>query len=51
MRLVTVVTNRSGAARRFKCTCGHCEDVKDDGQTPLPKPEDPLVLDGFEQTL
>ena len=49
--MVTVVTSKAGAAKRFKCTCGHSEDQKDDGKSPQANPDDPLVMEGFEQTL
>jgi len=33
---------------RFKCTCGHCEDLKQDG-APALEPHLLLAIEGFQE--
>lgn len=48
MKMITVVANKAGRLNRYKCTCGHCEDIKADPRSDLHE-KDALVLDGFEE--
>jgi len=49
MHRVKVLPIKFGKLIRFKCTCGHCEDQKDDKPRPLGKGREVLVLEGFEE--
>jgi hypothetical protein len=49
--MITTVAGKLGRARRYKCTCGHCEDLKDESSlTGLRRePEEALNLEGFQE--
>ena len=47
MRLVTVIADKAGRARRYKCTCGHTEDLKEDKWGAVD--DLALNLDGFQE--
>ena len=49
MRRVKVSPIKFGRLIRFKCTCGHCEDVKDDKSAPRGNEPEVLVLEGFQE--
>ena len=46
MHRVKALPIKFGRLIRFKCTCGHCEDLKED--KPLPQGNKVLVLEGFQ---
>jgi hypothetical protein len=48
MTRVKVLPNKLSGLVRYKCTCGHCEDVKDDHKT-TPKFDESFVLEGFQE--
>ncbi len=48
MRMVRVVTEKLGRLKRYKCTCGHCEDLRD-VSTSQDASDEPLMLDGFQE--
>jgi len=48
MRMVAQVATKLGPSRRFKCTCGHSEDFKEDHPL-LAKPDEVLDLEGFHE--
>jgi hypothetical protein len=50
MRMVRVVAEKLGRLKRYKCTCGHCEDLKDSSASQHDRDE-PLTLDGFQEIL
>jgi len=51
MRRVKVLPSNAAKLVRYKCTCGHCEDLKDDRSGREEPGHGMLVLDGFEETL
>jgi hypothetical protein len=48
MRRVKVLPSGLAGLVRYKCTCGHCEDVKDERKSTA-KRDDVLVLEGFHE--
>ncbi len=38
-----------GRLIRFKCTCGHCEDLKDDKPPTQQNGREVLILEGFHE--
>jgi len=49
MHPVKVLPVKFGRLIRFKCTCGHCEDLKDAKTSPQQNGHDLLVLEGFHE--
>ena len=49
MHGVKALPTKLGKLIRFKCTCGHCEDVRDDKSSPPGKDRPILVLEGFQE--
>jgi hypothetical protein len=49
MQGVKALSTKLGQLIRFKCTCGHCEDLRDDTPVPRGKNRQALVLDGFQE--
>jgi hypothetical protein len=49
MRKVTVVSTKEGVCHRYKCTCGHSQDIKEDPSDPNADPADTLILEGFQE--
>ena len=49
MRPVKALPAKFGRLIRFKCTCGHCEDLKDDCPSPQGHGRQVPVLEGFEE--
>lgn len=49
MRMVTVVADKSGRSKRYKCTCGHIEDLKEEQWRKLES--EALDLEGFQEIL
>jgi hypothetical protein len=48
MRMIAVVATKLGRSRRFKCTCGHSEDLKDDDHARA-REHEVLSLEGFQE--
>ena len=48
MHQVKVLPIKFGRLIRFKCTCGHSEDLKDD-KPARPNGHEVLVLEGFQE--
>ena len=48
MRMVAVVATKLGRSRRYKCTCGHSEDLKDDDHARA-REHEVLNLEGFQE--
>jgi hypothetical protein len=48
MRMITVVATKLGRSRRYKCTCGHTEDVKEDNDS-RNRHNEVLDLEGFQE--
>jgi hypothetical protein len=46
--MVAIVATKVGRSKRYKCTCGHSEDLKDD-QPVHANPDEVLNLDGFQE--
>jgi hypothetical protein len=47
MARVKLVPAKLGSLIRYRCTCGHCEDLSEDK---IPKSrEDTFVLEGFQE--
>jgi len=49
MHRVKVLPIKFGRLIRFKCTCGHSEDQKDDKPPPQGNTREVLVLEGFQE--
>ncbi len=49
MHRVKVLPIKFGRLIRFRCTCGHCEDLKDDKPAPPRNGGEGLVLEGFQE--
>jgi hypothetical protein len=49
MRRVKVLPVKFGRLVRFKCTCGHCEDLKDDQPSPLWTERDMPEFEGLQE--
>ena len=49
MHRVKVLPVKFGRLIRFKCTCGHCEDQKDDKPPAQRNGREVLVLEGFQE--
>ena len=49
MHRVKVLPIKFGRLIRFKCTCGHCEDLKDDKPPRQGNTREVLVLEGFQE--
>jgi len=49
MHRVKVLPIKFGRLIRFKCTCGHCEDLKDDKPPPQANTREALILEGFQE--
>ena len=50
MQRVEVLPKQMGSLVRFRCTCGHCEDLKEEERT-AGSSNGAFVLDGFQETL
>jgi hypothetical protein len=48
MRMVAVVSTKLGSLKRYKCTCGHSEDHKEDQQANA-QLDDAFNLEGFQE--
>ena len=48
MSRVKVLPSNLVGVLRYKCTCGHCEDVKEDRRS-MAKRDEALVLEGFHE--
>ena len=46
---VKVLPGKLARLVRFRCTCGHCEDLKDDRPLPRGNRGEVLVLEGFRE--
>ena len=49
MHRVKVLPIKFGRLIRFKCTCGHCEDLKEDKAPAQGNTREVLVLEGFQE--
>ena len=49
MHRVKVLPIKFGRLIRFKCTCGHCEDLKEDKPPAQGNTREVLVLEGFQE--
>ncbi len=49
MHQVKVLPIKFGRLIRFKCTCGHCEDLKDDKPPSQGNTREVFVLKGFQE--
>ena len=49
MKPVKALSAKSGRLVRFKCTCGHCEDLKENKPSLDGSAQEPLVLEGFQE--
>jgi len=49
MHGVKTLPTKLGQSIRFKCTCGHCEDIRDNKPVPPGKGRPALVLEGFQE--
>ena len=49
MTRVKVLPAKCAGLVRFRCTCGHCEDLKDDKAVRGDNKRELLVLDGFQE--
>ena len=49
MHRVKVLPIKFGRLIRFKCTCGHCEDLKEDKPPAQGNTREALVLEGFQE--
>ena len=48
MKMTKTVRGEPTQWRRFKCTCGHCEDRKDDN-SPVWMPRSLVAVDAFQE--
>ena len=51
MRRVKVLPNSLANLVRYKCTCGHWQDLKDEKTARSESGSELLVLEGFQETL
>ncbi|HXT39885.1 MAG TPA: hypothetical protein VN887_07675 [Candidatus Angelobacter sp.] len=49
MSRVKVLPAKFAGLARFRCTCGHCEDLKDDKPLRGDNTRELIVLDGFQE--
>ena len=49
MRMLGIVATKTGASRRYKCTCGHTEDVKDNQQRPHLGKIEAILQEGIQE--
>ena len=49
MRRVKLLPIKFGRLIRFRCTCGHCEDLKDDRSSPQGNEPEVVVPEGFQE--
>jgi len=49
MHRVKVLPIKFGRLIRFKCTCGHCQDLKDDKPPSQGNKREVFVLEGFQE--
>jgi hypothetical protein len=49
MRMLGIVATKTGALRRYKCTCGHTDDVKDAQQRPFMGKDESILPDGIQE--
>jgi len=49
MRMLGIVATKTGASRRYKCTCGHTEDEKDSQHRPHPGKIEAILPEGIEE--
>jgi len=49
MRRVKLLPIKFGRLIRFRCTCGHCEDLKDDRSSPQGIEPEAVVPEGFQE--
>jgi hypothetical protein len=48
--MIAVVTTKLGPSRRYKCTCGHSEDLREDHPV-YAKSDEALELEGFQEIM
>ena len=48
MHRVKVLPSNLSQVNRYRCTCGHCEDVKEDPQAASQSAQN-FVLEGFQE--
>lgn len=51
MRRVKVLPNSLASLVRYKCTCGHWQDLKDERAAHSQSGNEVLVLEGFQETM
>ncbi len=49
MKRVKVLPGKLARLVRFRCTCGHREDLKENKHPQLDHAQEPLVLEGFQE--
>ncbi len=49
MKWVKVLPDKLARLVRFRCTCGHCEDLKDNKPSPSDNTQERLALEGFQE--
>ena len=49
MNRVKALPTKLARLVRYKCTCGHCEDLKDNEPLRHDKAQELVVLDGFQE--
>jgi hypothetical protein len=49
MNRLNMSQSKSSRLVRFKCTCGHSEDLKDDKPLLRDGPQESLALEGFQE--
>ncbi len=49
MHRVKVLPCKLGRLTRFRCTCGHCEDLPDEKLPTAGNGQDDFVLEGFQE--
>ncbi len=49
MHRVKVLPCKLGRLTRYRCTCGHCEDLPDDKVPGSVQPKEDFVLEGFQE--
>ena len=49
MTRVKVLPKESGALIRFKCTCGHCEDLNEGRRAAVEQKDGVFSLEGFQE--
>jgi hypothetical protein len=49
MKLTKTFRDGLALCRRFRCTCGHCEDRKEDNYSPISMAHKLFAVDGFQE--